>query len=81
MRILVPVKRVIDYDVKVRVKSDGTGVESGFGHLRGCEAGTCVEPEWFELREVPVPATAPEGWALVDIAAVLARFRDGRAPG
>ncbi|HEX8604385.1 MAG TPA: electron transfer flavoprotein subunit beta/FixA family protein, partial [Pseudoduganella sp.] len=27
MKILVPVKRVIDYNVKVRVKSDGTGVE------------------------------------------------------
>jgi len=27
MRLLVPVKRVVDYNVKVRVKSDGTGVE------------------------------------------------------
>ena len=27
MKILVPVKRVIDYNVKVRVKSDGTGVD------------------------------------------------------
>ncbi len=27
MKILVPVKRVVDYNVKVRVKSDGTGVE------------------------------------------------------
>src|SRR5215218_7244797 len=27
MKVLVPVKRVIDYNVKVRVKSDGTGVE------------------------------------------------------
>jgi len=27
MRILVPVKRVIDYNVKVRVKADGTGVD------------------------------------------------------
>ena len=27
MKILVPVKRVVDYDVKVRVKSDGTGVD------------------------------------------------------
>ncbi|MEO6092531.1 MAG: electron transfer flavoprotein subunit beta/FixA family protein [Novosphingobium sp.] len=27
MKILVPVKRVIDYNVKPRVKSDGTGVE------------------------------------------------------
>ncbi len=28
MKILVPVKRVIDYNVKVRVKSDGSGVET-----------------------------------------------------
>jgi electron transfer flavoprotein beta subunit len=27
MKILVPVKRVIDYNVKVRVKADGSGVE------------------------------------------------------
>ena len=28
MKVLVPVKRVIDYNVKVRVKSDGSGVDS-----------------------------------------------------
>src|SRR3546814_8752985 len=27
MKILVPVKRVLDYNVKPRVKSDGTGVD------------------------------------------------------
>ena len=27
MKLLVPVKRVIDYNVKVRVKSDGSGVD------------------------------------------------------
>jgi electron transfer flavoprotein beta subunit len=27
MKILVPVKRVVDYNVKVRVKTDGTGVD------------------------------------------------------
>ena len=27
MKILVPVKRVVDYNVKVRVKSDGTGMD------------------------------------------------------
>ncbi|PZX16653.1 electron transfer flavoprotein beta subunit [Palleronia aestuarii] len=29
MKVLVPVKRVIDYNVKVRVKSDGSGVDLG----------------------------------------------------
>ncbi|MDB5962632.1 MAG: electron transporter RnfB [Massilia sp.] len=28
MKVLVPVKRVVDYNVKVRVKSDGSGVET-----------------------------------------------------
>ena len=28
MQVLVPVKRVVDYNVKVRVKADGTGVET-----------------------------------------------------
>src|SRR3977135_1837774 len=27
MKILVPVKRVVDYNVKIRVRSDGTGVD------------------------------------------------------
>lgn len=27
MKVLVPVKRAVDYNVKIRVKSDGTGVE------------------------------------------------------
>ena len=29
MKILVAVKRVVDYNVKVRAKSDGTGIEVG----------------------------------------------------
>ena len=32
--------------------------------------GSCVEPGLFELREAPLPRSAPEGWALVDICAV-----------
>ena len=27
MKVLVPVKRVVDFNVKVRVKADGSGVE------------------------------------------------------
>ncbi|TNC63923.1 electron transfer flavoprotein subunit beta/FixA family protein, partial [Rubellimicrobium roseum] len=27
MKVLVPVKRVIDYNVKVRVRADGSGVD------------------------------------------------------
>jgi electron transfer flavoprotein beta subunit len=28
MKILVPVKRVVDFNAKVRVKADGSGVET-----------------------------------------------------
>ena len=28
MKVLVPVKRVVDYNVKVRVKSDNSGIET-----------------------------------------------------
>jgi electron transfer flavoprotein alpha/beta subunit len=28
MKVLVPVKRVVDYNVKVRVKADGSGVDT-----------------------------------------------------
>lgn len=38
--------------------------------VRTMLAGICVEPGRFELRDAPVPEAAPEGWALVDIAAV-----------
>ncbi|MCB1491495.1 MAG: electron transfer flavoprotein subunit beta/FixA family protein, partial [Rhodobiaceae bacterium] len=27
MKVIVPVKRVVDYNVKIRVKADGSGVE------------------------------------------------------
>lgn len=27
MKILVPVKRVVDYNIKIRIKADGSGVE------------------------------------------------------
>ena len=27
MKVLVPIKRVVDYNVKIRVKSDGSGVD------------------------------------------------------
>jgi len=34
MKVLVPVKRVIDYNVKVRVKADGSGVDQRSGQSR-----------------------------------------------
>ena len=34
MKVLVPVKRVVDYNVKVRVKSDGTGVDIAIANVK-----------------------------------------------
>ncbi|MEO1988500.1 MAG: zinc-binding alcohol dehydrogenase family protein [Martelella sp.] len=39
-------------------------------HADTMTCGVCVEPGLFELREMPLPAEAPAGWALVDICAV-----------
>ena len=33
MKVLVPVKRVVDYNVKVRVKADGSGVDLASGAM------------------------------------------------
>ena len=41
MKVLVPVKRVIDYNVKVRVKADGTGVDICDEHH---QALACISP-------------------------------------
>ncbi|MGY6704518.1 zinc-binding alcohol dehydrogenase family protein [Roseinatronobacter sp.] len=34
------------------------------------ECGVCIEPGQFRVMSRPRPATAPEGWVLVDIAAI-----------
>src|ERR1700753_1229226 len=70
MKILVPVKRVVDYNVKVRVKSDGTGVElanvkmsmNPFDEIAGEEALRLKEAgKAPELVVVPIgPAQAAE---------------------
>lgn len=39
-------------------------------HTETMLCGTCVEPGKFALEARPKPASAPEGWVLVDIAAV-----------
>ena len=50
MKVLVPVKRVLDYNVKPRVKADGTGVDlanvkmsmNPFDEIAVEEGSTCV---------------------------------------
>src|ERR1035437_1681496 len=34
MKVLVPVKRVVDYNVKVRVKADGSGVDTANANIK-----------------------------------------------
>ena len=41
MKILVPVKRVIDYNIKVRVKADNTGVD-----LANVKMAMMYSPPW-----------------------------------
>ena len=45
MRVLVGVKRVIDYAVKVRVKDDGSGVNTE--NVRSTVAGVCLHINVF----------------------------------
>jgi electron transfer flavoprotein beta subunit len=40
MKVLVAIKRVVDYNVKVRLKSDGTGVDIANVKM-SCASTTC----------------------------------------
>ena len=81
MKVLVPVKRVVDYNVKVRVKSDGSGVDlanvkmsmNPFDEIaveeaiRMKEAGTASEIVVVpaEGAAAPAAALAAEPWYLL----------------
>ncbi len=54
MKILVPVKRVVDYNVKVRVKSDGTGVETANVKMSMNPFDEIAVEEAIRLREAGV---------------------------
>src|SRR6476659_9613886 len=51
MKILVAVKRVIDYNVKPRVKADGTGVDLANGKIRMNPFDEIAAEEALRLRE------------------------------
>ncbi|MBP2301998.1 electron transfer flavoprotein subunit beta/FixA family protein [Azospirillum picis] len=67
MKILVPVKRVVDYNVKVRVKADGSGVETAnvkmsmnpFDEIAVEEAVRCKEAG--TATEIVVVSVGPAG--------------------
>jgi electron transfer flavoprotein beta subunit len=61
MKVLVPVKRVVDYNVKVRVKADGSGVET---------AGVKMSMNPFDEIAVEEAVRLKEGGAVTEIAVV-----------
>ncbi len=78
MKILVPVKRVVDYNVKIRVRADGTGVDlanvkmsmNPFDEiaveeaLRLREAGKATEVVVVSIGPAPVAETIRAGLAM-----------------
>jgi len=54
MKILVPVKRVVDYNVKVRVKADGSGVETANVKMSMNPFDEIAVEEALRLREAGV---------------------------
>jgi electron transfer flavoprotein beta subunit len=54
MKILVPVKRVVDYNVKVRVRADGTGVETANVKMSMNPFDEIAVEEAVRLREAGV---------------------------
>ena len=56
MKILVPVKRVVDYNVKVRVKSDGSGVDLANVKMSMNPFDEIAIEEAVRLREAGVAA-------------------------
>jgi electron transfer flavoprotein beta subunit len=54
MKILVPVKRVVDYNVKVRVKADGSGVETANVKMSMNPFDEIAVEEALRLREAGI---------------------------
>ncbi len=61
MKVLVPVKRVVDYNVKVRVRADGSGVET---------ANVKMSMNPFDEIAVEEAVRQKEGGAVTEIVAV-----------
>ena len=94
MKILVPVKRVVDYNVKVRVRSDGAGVElanvkmsmNPFDEiaveeaLRLKEAGKATEVVIVSIGPAQAAETIRTGLAMGADRGVLIRFDGALEP-
>ena len=82
MKLLVPVKRVVDYNVKVRVKADNTGVETANVKMSMNPFDEIAVEEAVRLKEKGI---ATEIIAVSAGAAAVPgddphRARDGRRP-
>ncbi len=62
MKILVPVKRVVDYNVKIRVKADGSGVE--LANVKMKEAGKATEVVVVSIGPAQAAETIRTGLAM-----------------
>src|SRR6202022_1101895 len=62
MKILVPVKRVVDFNVKIRVKSDGSGVELANVKMSMNPFDEIAVEEALRLKEQGKPAESVCGW-------------------
>ena len=51
MKVLVPVKRVVDYNVKIRVKADGSGVDTANVKMSMNPFDEIANEEAIRLRE------------------------------
>ena len=54
MKVLVPVKRVVDYNVKIRVKADQTGVETANVKMSMNPFDEIANEQAIRLREAGV---------------------------
>jgi len=64
MKILVPVKRVVDYNVKIKVKSDNSGVD-----LENTKIGTSIKISSIELPTNVVPTIQGRDFVVATVAA------------
>ena len=82
MKILVPVKRVIDYNVKPRVKADGTGVDLANVKMSMNPFDEIAVEEAIRLREKGVATEVDRGVGRAGQGAGNAahRARHGRRP-
>ena len=65
MKILVPVKRVVDYNVKIRVKPDGSGVDLANVKMSMNPFDEIAVEEALRLKEAEISAAVTDSSASV----------------